>query len=231
MALPKLEVPTYNLKLPSTNKTVKYRPFLVKEHKVLMTLQDAQVEEVSKTIKELVDVCTFNNLKIDDLANFDIEYIFIQLRAKSIGESLDLIINCECGNKIEHKANLLEAKVVKKDKHSNKIQLTSSIGIEMRYPSFEEVVKVYESDDKEDVIKLVIKCIKGVYNSENYWDSSEQTEEEMLDFVNDFTKEQFDKLEEFFVTMPKLEQTLEADCDKCGKHNVIKLEGLQSFFV
>lgn len=231
MALPKLEAPTYSLKLPSTNKEVKYRPFLVKEHKILMTLQNAEADEVSKTIRELVDVCTFNKLKVIDLANFDIEYIFIQLRAKSIGETLDLIINCECGNKIEHKANLLEAKVVKKDNHSNKIQLTKGVGIEMRYPSFDEVIKVYESDNKEDVIKLVIKCIKGVYDKDNYWDSSEQSEQEILDFVNDFTKEQFDKLEEFFVTMPKLEQMLEADCDKCGKHNVIKLEGLQSFFV
>ncbi|NDB84364.1 MAG: hypothetical protein EB127_16905 [Alphaproteobacteria bacterium] len=231
MALPKLEVPTYELKLPSTNKLITYRPFLVKEHKVLLTLQDANAEEVSRIIKELVDVCTFNSLKIADLANFDIEYIFLQLRCKSVGETLDLLINCECGNKIEHKANLLNAQVVKKDGHSNKIQLTQSIGIEMRYPSFDEVLKVYESENKEDIIKLVIKCIKGVYSKDDYWDSSEQTEQELINFVNDFTKEQFNKLEEFFVSMPKLEQVLEADCNKCGKHNVVKLEGLQSFFV
>lgn len=231
MALPKLNTPTYELKLPSTGKTVKYRPFLVKEHKILMTLKDADNAEVYRVIKELIDVCTFNKLKINELANFDIEYVFIQLRAKSISESLDLIINCECGNKIEHSANLLDAKVVKKEGHSNKIQLTDSIGLEMRYPNFDEVIKAYENEDQEDIIKLVIKCIKGIYDKDNYWDSSEQTEEEILSFVNDFTRNQFDKVENFFVTMPKLEQTLETDCDKCGKHNVVKLEGLQSFFV
>lgn len=231
MALPKLNTPTYELKLPSTGKTVKYRPFLVREHKILLTLKDADEVEVLRVIKDLVDVCTFNKLKINDLANFDIEYIFIQLRAKSIGETLDLIINCECGNKIEHTANLMDAKVIKKDDHKNKIQLTDTIGVEMRYPTYEEVIKAYEKDNQEDLIKLVIKCIKGVYDSKNYWDSSEQSEEEILEFVNDFTRKQFDQIEQFFLTMPRLEQTIEADCDKCNKHNIITLEGLQSFFV
>ena len=101
MALPKLETPTYELTLPSNNKKIKYRPFFVKEHKVLMTLKDADYTEINRVIKELIDVCTFKQLDLDDLANFDIEYIFINLRAKSVGETLDLIINCECGNKIE----------------------------------------------------------------------------------------------------------------------------------
>lgn len=231
MALPKLNTPTYELKLPSTGKTVKYRPFLVKEHKILLTLKEANEIEVFRVIKDLVNICTFEKLKVEDLSNFDIEYIFIQLRAKSIGETLDLIINCECGNKIEHIANLLDAKVVKRENHNSKIQLTDSIGVEMRYPTYEEVMKAYENDDQDDIVKLVINCIKGVYDNKNYWDSSEQTQEEILQFVNDFTRKQFEKVEEFFLTMPRLEQTIEADCDKCGKHNVVKLEGLQSFFV
>lgn len=232
MALPKLDVPTYELKLPSSNKSVRFRPFLVKEHKILMTLKDSDDEETYRVIRELVDVCTFNQLSINELANFDIEYIFIQLRAKSIGETLDLIINCECGNKIDYKANLLDAKVNKNPNHTNKIQLTKSIGIEMRYPSYDDVINAYEKNNSEDLVKLVIKCIKGIYNdSKNYWLTSDQTEEEILEFVNNFTQKQFAQIEEFFVTMPKLEQTLEAKCDKCGKENNIKLEGLQSFFV
>ena len=139
MALPKLETPTYELTLPSNNKKIKYRPFFVKEHKVLMTLKDADYTEINRVIKELIDVCTFKQLDLDDLANFDIEYLFINLRAKSVGETLDLIINCECGNKIEHTANLLDAKVVKNKTHNNKIQLTDTIGIEMRYPTFSDV--------------------------------------------------------------------------------------------
>lgn len=232
MALPKLETPTYELTLPSTNKKIKYRPFLVREHKVLMTLKNVDEKEVTRVVKDLVDVCTFKELDLDDLANFDIEYIFINLRAKSIGETLDLVITCECENKIDYTLNLLEAKVNKKNNHSNKISLTDSIGIEMRYPTFDEVLKAYEQNDQDELIRLAVKCIKGIYdNSGGYWDSKDQTLEEMLNFVNDFTREQFDKLENFFVTMPKLEHTIEADCNKCGKHNIVKLEGLQSFFV
>lgn len=232
MALPKLETPTYELTLPSTNKKIKYRPFLVREHKVLMTLKNVDEKEVTRVVKDLVDVCTFKELNLDDLANFDIEYIFINLRAKSIGETLDLVITCECENKIDYTLNLLEAKVNKKNNHSNKISLTDSIGIEMRYPTFDEVLKAYEQNDQDELIRLAVKCIKGIYdNSGGYWDSKDQTLEEMLNFVNDFTREQFDKLENFFVTMPKLEHTIEADCNKCGKHNIVKLEGLQSFFV
>lgn len=232
MALPKLETPTYELTIPSNNKKIKFRPFFVKEHKVLMTLSNADDKEVTRVIKDLVNVCTFNEIKISDLANFDIEYIFIQLRAKSIGETLDLVINCTCGNKIDYSLNLLNAKVVKKDDHSNKIELTDSIGIEMRYPNFDEVLDAYKNNDQDEIIELAIKCIKGVYDKNGaYWSSEDQTREEMLNFVNDFTKEQFDKFEKFFVTMPKLEQIIEADCNQCGKHNVIKLEGLQSFFV
>jgi hypothetical protein len=232
MALPKLETPTYELVLPSTNQTIVYRPFFVKEHKILMTLKDVTDNEILRVVKELVDACTFNKLKLKDLANFDIEYIFINLRAKSIGETLDLIINCECENKIDYILNLLEAKVKKNKDHSNKIQLTSSIGIEMRYPTFDEVVNAYQKNDQEEIIKLVIKCIKGIYDTNGgYWYTEDYTDEEIYNFTNDLTKNQFDKIEEFFVTMPKIEHTVEADCDKCGKHNVIKLEGLQSFFV
>ena len=232
MALPKLETPTYELTLPSNNKKIKFRPFFVKEYKVLMTLKEADSAEIYRVIKDLVDVCTFNQLDIEDLANFDIEYLFINLRAKSVGETLDLIINCECGNKIDYSADLLDAKVVKNKKHNNKIQLTNSIGIEMRYPTVSDVVKAYESNNQDDIIKLAVNCIKGVYNNdEGYWHGKDQKFDEMLEFVYGFTKEQFDMIEEFFVTMPKLELILEADCDKCGKHNKVKLEGLQSFFV
>ena len=231
MALPKLDVPTYELTLPSSNKSIVYRPFLVKEHKILMTLKNSDDKEVFRVIKELVDVCTFKSLNIEELANFDIEYIFIQLRAKSIGETLDLLVNCECGNKINYKANLLDAKVIKKGNHTNKIKLTKSIGVEMRYPSYDEVIKAYENNNQEDIIRLVISCIKGIYDNINYWLSSEQSEDEILEFVNDLTNKQFELIEDFFTTMPKLELTIETKCDKCGKEHKVKLGGLQSFFI
>ena len=119
MALPVLETPTYDLVLPSTNKKIKFRPFLDKEHKILMTLSDAEDSEVIRVIKEIIDVCTFKKLNVDKLPNFDIEYIFLNLRSKSIGEKVDIIVNCPCGNKIEHSIDLNEVKVERKEQSNN----------------------------------------------------------------------------------------------------------------
>lgn len=231
MSLPKLNTPTFELILPSTGERVKYRPFLVKEHKVLLTMAEADDEEVARVVSELVDVCTFNKLNISKLPHFDIEYIFLQLRAKSISETVDVIVNCECGNKIDATFNIDDLKVEKDPKHSNKIMLNKDYGVEMSYPVFSEVVNVFASNDTSKVIELIIKCIKGVFDSENYWDAKEQTKEEIEEFVFSLTKEQFDKIETFFVTAPKVVQIVESDCPKCKKHNTSRLEGLSNFFV
>jgi len=231
MALPKLNTPTFELILPSDGSKVKFRPFLVKEHKVLLTMSEAENEEVARIIRELVDVCTFKQLKVDELPHFDIEYIFMFLRAKSIGESVDVIVNCECGEKIETSFNIEDLKVNKPEGHSNKIMIDENIGVEMRYPNIDDVVGIFQSNDNQKVIDLIITSIKAVYDSDNYWETKDQTKQELEEFVYSLTKEQFDKLEKFFVTSPKIVQNIECDCPKCGKHNVSKLEGLQNFFV
>lgn len=231
MSLPKLNTPTFELTLPSTGKKIKFRPFLVKEHKILLTLAEADDAEVARVVSELVDVCTFNKLKVSDLPHFDIEYIFLQLRAKSISESVDVIVNCECGNKIDATFNLDNIKVEKTPEHSTKIMLTKEYGVEMSYPVFDEVVGVFASNDTSKVVDLIVKCIKGVFDAENYWDTKDQTKEEIEEFVFSLTKEQFDKIENFFVTAPKVVQEIETDCPKCGRHNVSRLEGLSNFFV
>lgn len=231
MALPRLDTPTYELMLPSTGAKVKFRPFLVKEHKILLTMSEADNSEVARIIRELVDVCTFNKLKIKDLPHFDIEYIFMNLRAKSISETVDVVVNCECGEKIDTSFSIEDLKVVKPEGHSNKIMINNEIGIELKYPSIDDVVDVFAAKDNQKVIDLIIKSIKGIYNQEDYWVAEEQTKEELEEFVFSLTKEQFDKLEQFFVTSPKIVQSIECDCPKCGKHNVSKLEGLQNFFV
>jgi len=231
MALPKLETPTYELILPSTGDKLKFRPFLVKEHKILLTMSEADDNEVARIIRELVDVCTFKALKIKDLPHFDIEYIFMHLRAKSISETVEVVVNCECGEKIDTSFNIDELKVVKPEGHSNKIMINNEIGIELRYPNIDDVVGVYATKDNQKVIDLIIKSIKAIYNQEEYWEASDQSKEELDEFVYSLTKEQFDKLEQFFVTSPKIVQTIECDCPKCGKHNISKLEGLQNFFV
>lgn len=231
MALPRLDTPTYELTLPSSGAKVKFRPFLVKEHKILLTMADADDSEVARIIRELVDVCTFNNLKIKDLPHFDIEYIFMNLRAKSISETVEVIVNCECGEKIDTSFNIDNLKVVKPEGHSNKIMINNEIGIELKYPNIDDVVGVFATKDNQKVIDLILRSVKAIFNQNDYWAAEDQTKEEIEEFIFSLTKEQFDKLEQFFVTAPKIVQTIECDCPKCGKHNVSKLEGLQNFFV
>ena len=231
MALPKLNTPTFELTLPSTGKKVKYRPFLVKEHKILLTMAEADDAEVARVVSELVDVCTFNKLNVKSLPHFDIEYIFLQLRAKSISESVEVVVNCECGNKIDANFSIDDVKVEKDPKHTNKIMLTNDYGVEMNYPVFDEVVGVFASNDTSKVVELIINSVKGVFDRENYWDAKEQTREEIEEFIYSLTKEQFDKIENFFVTAPKVVQEIVTDCPACGRHNTSRLEGLSNFFV
>ena len=231
MALPKLSTPTYELKLPSSGEKIRFRPFLVKEHKVLLTMSEAEDNEVSRIIRELVDVCTFKELKIKDLPHFDIEYIFMNLRAKSIGEVVDVVVNCECGTKIETNFNIEDLKVEVAEGHSNKIMINDDVGIEMKYPNIDEVVGVFASNDSQKIFELIINCIKAVYDQNEYWDAKDQTRAELEEFIYSLTKEQFDNVEKFFVTAPKIVQIIETDCPDCKKHNTSRLEGLQNFFV
>ena len=230
MSLPKLQTPTYELILPSTGDKIKFRPFLVKEYKILLTTLDSENEEINRVVTELVDACTFNKLKIDTLANFDIEYIFLNIRAKSIGEITNLLLNCNnCDNQISFDLNLTKAQVEKSPEHSSKINLTDKIIIEMRYPKFNEMIDIYQNFKSDRIVELLSKCIKAVYTEDTVYE--EYTKEELLEFVNSFSKDQFEMIENFFLTMPKLVQNIEKDCNECGAHNELKLEGLQNFFV
>jgi hypothetical protein len=230
MALPKLETPIYELKLPSTGDKIKFRPFLVKEYKILLTTLESDSEEITRIVTELVDVCTFNKLDMNMLANFDIEYIFLNMRAKSISEITHLTLKCEnCDNKIPFDLDLTNAKIEKDDNHTSKIQLTDDIILEMRYPKFNEMIDIYENFKSDRVILLLSSCIKSVYTKDKVYE--EYTSDELLEFVNSFSKLQFDMLENFFLTMPKLVHRVEQDCNVCGTKNNLKLEGLENFFV
>jgi hypothetical protein len=231
MSLPILDVPTYELEVPSTKQKVRYRPFLVKEHKVLMTLAEADVSEVSRVIKQLIDVCTFNKLKVDKLSNFDVEYLFLNLRAKSIGELVKVIVNCECGNEINHTIDLNKIKIDKKKGISNKIPIRDNVGLVLRYPTFEEMLELFENKDNAKVFFTISKCIESIYTETDSYERDSFTDEEADNFLSQLTKEEFAKIEEFFINLPKVVQDIEATCDKCGKVNKTKLEGLQNFFV
>lgn len=232
MALPILETPTYELTLPSTNKKIVYRPFLVKEYKVLLTLLESDAKEISRVVNSLVDNCTFNKLDMQKLAHFDIEYLFLNIRAKSISETADIVITCDCGNKIDHTIDITSATIENaSQKIDNKIMISDNIGVVMRYPRFEEMLDLYDKTNRDNVIKLVTDCVDAVFTKEDYHDKESFSEDEITEFVNKFTKEQFDKLEKFFDKLPKVVQHIEATCGACGKLNVIDVEGLQNFFV
>jgi len=231
MPLPKMEVPTYEIILPSTNKKIKYRPFLVKEHKILMMLKDSNIEEIARVIRELIDNCTFGKLKVDKLPHFDIEYIFLNLRSRSIGEILNLSITCECGNEIPVQANLNEIKVVKNEIHTKKIRFGNII-VELEYPTFKEMLIIYEyQDDVDKIFEVISNNLKTITKDDEVYNAKEYTIEEIEEFLLSLSKEQFLQLEQFYKTMPKIMQTIEGDCNKCGTHNKVTLEGLQNFFV
>jgi len=231
MSLPILQTPTYELTLPSTNKKVKYRPFLVREYKILLTSIEADATEIARIVTELIDNCTFNKLDVSKLAHFDIEYMFLNIRARSISETADIIINCDCGTKIEHTIDITNLEIVKEKDLSNKIMLTDEAGVVLRYPRFEEMLDIYDNVNTIKIVDLVTNCIDAVFTKEDYFDSTSYTNEELSNFVNTFTKKQFDLLEEFFRKIPKIVQHVEKDCPSCKKINKVDIEGIQNFFV
>lgn len=230
MSLPILETPTFVLKLPSTGEKIKYRPFLVKEYKTLLTALESDSEEILRIVTELVDVCTFNTLNVEKLANFDIEYLFLNIRAKSIGETAKLTLTCtNCETPIDFEIDLTKLEVEKNENHTNRIMINDTIGVEMRYPKFEEMVRIYQNFKSENIVEMLCSCIDSVYTKDELY--TDYTKEELEEFVNGFSKQQFDKLEEFMLTMPKIVQHIEQDCPNCSTKNTVNLEGLQNFFV
>ena len=232
MSLPKLETPTYELNLPSTNKKVKYRPFLVKEYKVLLTAIESSTDEIVRVLYELIDACTFNKMNMDKISHFDLEYLFLQIRAKSISEIAAITVNCDCGEKIPYDLDITKAEIVRGEEvKDNKILINDTVGVEMRYPKFNEVLDIYENLRNDKAIDLIKNCIDAVYTPDSYQDRSSFTEEELDEFMGSFSKQQFDKLEQFFINMPKVVQHIETNCPACGTLNSVELEGIQNFFV
>tara|TARA_R110000824_G_scaffold376631_1_gene567759 strand:- start:1544 stop:2242 length:699 start_codon:yes stop_codon:yes gene_type:complete len=232
MALPVLNTPTYTLEVPSTGESILFRPFLVKEHKILMTLTDADAKEVSRVVSQLISVCTFGKLDLTKLPSFDLEYIFINLRAKSIGELIPITLTCtECDNKIKTEIDLNNVIVEKNDQLNSKIQLRDNVGLTLRYPKFDEIVNLADNLDKTAIFNMVAKCIDTIFTETELYDSKNFTLKEAEEFLLQLTKTEFEQLEQFFVDIPKVKTYVEAICDKCGKVNNSSLQGLQNFFV
>tara|TARA_B100001094_G_scaffold331906_1_gene401869 strand:- start:6020 stop:6733 length:714 start_codon:yes stop_codon:yes gene_type:complete len=236
MALPKVGYPTYELELPSTGKTVKYRPFLVKEEKVLLlALESEDEKQVINAVKDLIKNCVLSRLKIDTLPSFDLEYIFLKIRAASIGEMITLTVTCLDDNEtqVEAQININEVEVTKPEGHDKKIMFEGDMGIVMQYPSMKQFVdrEFLNKDLKtEEVYSFIADSIDQIFDGEEVYDSSTTTKKEFRTFVDGLTTKQFEKIQQFYVTCPKLSHTFTVVNPKTGKDSEYTIEGLQSFF-
>jgi hypothetical protein len=240
MPLPKISTPVYELTLPSTGKPIKYRPFLVQEEKVLiLAMESEDIKQITTAMKSVLKDCILTKgIKIEELPTFDIEYIFLNVRGKSIGESIELIVTCgdDGETKVPVKIYIDEIEVQKDPEHSSEIKLDDNLILKMKYPSLNEFIKNnfdFSGNDKSSVEKsfdIIASCIDVVYNKEEVWSASDCTKKELLDWVGTFTAYQFQEVEKFFNTMPKLSHTFKVVNPNTKVENEIVLEGLTSFF-
>lgn len=236
MPLPKLVVPEYELELPSSKEPVKYRPFLVKEEKLLLTaMQLGGEKDMMSAVKTIIKNCTNLKGKVDDLATFDIEYLFLKIRSKSIGEMSKIMVTCpdDDETQVEVEIDLESIEVTWPENHSTKIELTDDVGLIMRYPSLDTFVKLNFTGEEitvDNIFDLSVSCIEQVYDGEEVQDVKTYTKKEILEFLESMKSDQFIKLQEFFANMPKLEYDIEVENPNTGVKSTVKLEGLGSFF-
>jgi len=236
MALPKLGYPTYELELPSTGKTLKYRPFLVKEEKVLLMALEAKDEkQIINAVKDLIKNCVITRIKVDTLPSFDLEYLFLKIRGASIGENITLTVTCLDDNEtqVETNININDVEIFKPEGHDSKIMFDDKTGIVMRYPSMKEFVDkefLQKEMKTEDVYGFIADSIDQIFDDEEVYDSSTTTKKEFRSFVDSLTTKQFEKIQKFYETSPKLSHTFKVVNPKTGKESSYTIEGLQSFF-
>ena len=234
MALPKLDTPTYELELPSTGETIKYRPFLVKEQKVLMlAMESEEKKQMKDTLASLISSCTFDKVQPYKLPMFDVEYMFLQIRGKSAGETVDLTLLCPDDNKtkVKTKVNLSDVYVQMDDNHTNEINITDSIKLVMRYPSLEDYGNLdIDKGNIATVFEMLKVCIQEIHESNKVHNRVDISDEEITEFIESLPAEVMEKVAVFFDTMPKLQHVIEVTNPKTKKVGEIKVVGLQSFF-
>ena len=236
MALPKVGYPTYELELPSTGKTVKYRPFLVKEEKVLLlALESEDEKQIRQAVKDLIKNCVLSRIKVDQLPIFDLEYLFLNIRGASIGESLSLTVTCQDDNetKVDVKVSISDIQVFKPEGHSTKIEFDDTFGVVMTYPSMQRFIDLdfLQKDlNTEEVFELIAESIEQIYQGEDVYDTTTTSKKEFREFVDSLTTKQFEAIQQFYETSPKLRHTFKVTNPKTGVESEYTLEGLQSFF-
>jgi hypothetical protein len=240
MPLPKIATPTYELELPSTGKTIKYRPFLVKEEKVLiLALESQDVKQITLAIKSVLKDCILTKgIKVEELPSFDIEYIFLNVRGKSVGEAIDLVVTCsdDGTTEVPVKVYVDEVKVQKDPDHTTEIRVDDHIVIKMKYPSLDQFIKNnFDFTTQESVstieksFDIISSCIESIFTEEEAWAAADVTKKELIEFIESMNADQFKKIEKFFETMPKLSHTFTV-VNPNKVENEVTLEGLTSFF-
>jgi hypothetical protein len=235
MALPKLNTPQYELELPSTGEKIKFRPFLVKEQKLLMMSQESKNEtEITDAISNIINSCTNGKVNAKTSPLFDVEYVFLQLRAKSVGETADLKVKCPDDNEtyVDVKINLMDVSVQMTENHKNVVEITDSIKIVMKYPVLNDMKNVdNKSKEVDNVFHLLKTCINEIHDGDVIYSKIDMTEKEIDEFVDSLNTSQFESLMDFFKTMPKLRHPISVTNPKTNKKGEIIMEGLDSFLV
>tara|TARA_B100000073_G_scaffold346170_1_gene356930 strand:+ start:2073 stop:2783 length:711 start_codon:yes stop_codon:yes gene_type:complete len=235
MPLPKIDVPTYTCALPSTGQTIKYRPFLVKEEKVLLMAMESEDEkQIQDAIVNLLSHCITSRIKVERLSMFDLEYLFLKIRSKSVGEELNLTVTCQDDGetKVETTIDLEEVEVKIPDGHSKQIYVSDNISIMMKYPSMEQFIKNNFGGEQtsEEVFDIIADCIDQVIDGDEVYESANCSKKELTTFLESLTSKQFENVQEFFATMPKLSHTFDVINPNTKERNEFTLEGLAAFF-
>ena len=239
MPLPKINTPTYDLTLPSTGKKIKYRPFLVREEKILiMAMESENMTEITNAIVQILSDCILTkDVKVESLATFDIEYLFLNVRAKSVGESVDVNITCpdDGETQVEMTIDIDSIKVQKTRGHKNIIKLDDDLSMKLRYPSLEQFVEnnfetAEGTSEVGQSLSMITSCVEMIYNNEESWEASDYSKQELDEFIEQLNTKQFKEIEKFFTTMPKLSHTIVVKNPNTKVESEVVLEGLASFF-
>lgn len=238
MPLPTIATPEYELILPSTEKPIKYRPFLVKEEKLLvLALESEDSKQITQAIKSVLKSCILSrNIKVEKLPTFDIEFLFLNIRARSVGEEVEVMIIAPDDRQTQIKVSidLEDIKVEKDENHKKTIRLDDNLLMDMKYPSLDQFISnnfdIGGENDIDQSFQLIASCIDKIYNEDEVWDTDDVDDKEVIDFLNQMNSSQFKDIEKFFDTMPKLSHTIEVTNPNTGVKSNVVLEGLSSFF-
>ena len=239
MPLPKVNTPTYELVLPSSGRKIRYRPFLVREEKILiMALESEDVKQITNAVIEILNNCVLTRgTKIEKMSTFDIEYLFLNVRSKSVGETIDVNITCPDDNKTSVQMTIdLDTIKIKKDKtHKDTIKLDDSLSMKMKYPSMDQFIESNfdtstQGDDIKTTLNMIISCIDTIYTEEESWSGTDSSKKELEEFIESLNSKQFKSIENFFTTMPKLTHKVKVKNPNTGVESEVILEGLAAFF-